>query len=65
MEQQRPEQDSSVGDALALALRCARFCWASLIHKAGFKPHKPTHPNLQTVALLMALCAFLLGFTDP
>ena len=31
MEQQRSEQDSSVGDALALALRCARFCSASLI----------------------------------
>ena len=25
MEQQRSEQDSSVGDALALALRCARL----------------------------------------
>ena len=31
MEQQRSEQDSSVGDALALALRCACFCSASLI----------------------------------
>ena len=31
MEQQRSEQDSSVGDALALALHCARFCSASLI----------------------------------
>ena len=30
MEQQRAEQDSCVGDALALALRCARFCSASL-----------------------------------
>ena len=31
MEQQRSEQDSSVSDALALALRCVRFCSASLI----------------------------------
>ena len=31
MEQQRSEQDSSVGDALALASRYARFCSASLI----------------------------------
>ena len=31
MEHQRSEQDSSVGEAFALALRCARFCSASLI----------------------------------
>ena len=36
MEQQRSEQDSSVGDALALALRCARFCSASLILFASY-----------------------------
>ena len=36
MEQQRSEQDSSVGDALALALRCARFCSASLILVASY-----------------------------
>ena len=36
MEQQRSEQDSSVGDALALALRCARFCSASLIRFASY-----------------------------
>ena len=31
MEQERSEEESSVGDALALAFRCARFCSASLI----------------------------------
>ena len=31
IEQERPEEESSVGDALALAFRCARFCSASLI----------------------------------
>ena len=36
MEQQRSEQDSSVCDALALALRCARFCSASLILFASY-----------------------------
>ena len=36
MEQQRAEQDSSVGDALALALRCACFCSASLILFASY-----------------------------
>ena len=30
-EQERSEEESSVGDALALAFRCARFCSASLI----------------------------------
>ena len=36
MEQQRSEQDGSVGDALALALRRARFCLASLILFASY-----------------------------
>ena len=36
MEQQRSEQDSSVGDALALALRCALFCSALLILFASY-----------------------------
>ena len=32
MEQERSKEESPVGDALALAFRCARFCSASLIH---------------------------------
>ena len=31
IEQERSKEESSVGDALALAFRCARFCSASLI----------------------------------
>ena len=31
IKQKRSEEESSVGDALALAFRCARFCSASLI----------------------------------
>ena len=35
-EQERSEEESSVGDALALAFRCARFCSASLILFASY-----------------------------
>ena len=35
-EQQWSGQDSSVGDALGLALHCARFCSASLILFASY-----------------------------
>ena len=36
IEQERSEKESSVGDALALAFRCARFCLASLILFASY-----------------------------
>ena len=36
--QERSEEESSVGDALALAFRCARFCSASLILFASYSP---------------------------
>ena len=36
IEQERSEEESSVGDALALAFRCARFCSASLFLFASF-----------------------------
>ena len=36
MEQQRSEQDSSVGGALALALPCVSFCLALLILFASY-----------------------------
>ena len=32
------EEESSVGDAVALAFRCARFCSASLILFASYSP---------------------------
>ena len=36
IEQERSEEECSVGDALALAFRCARFCSASLILFASY-----------------------------
>ena len=38
IEQERPEEESYVGGALALAFRCARFCSASLILFASYSP---------------------------
>ena len=38
IEQERSEEESSVGDALALAFRYARFCSASLILFALYSP---------------------------
>ena len=38
IEQERSEEESSVGDALALVFRCARFCSASLILFASYSP---------------------------
>ena len=38
IEQERSEEESSVGDALALAFCCARFCSASLILFASYSP---------------------------
>ena len=38
IEQERSEEKSSVGDALALAFRYARFCSASLIVFASYSP---------------------------
>ena len=36
IEQERSEEERSVGDALALAFRCARFCSASRIRFASY-----------------------------
>ena len=38
IEQERSEEESSVGDALALAFRCARLCSASLFRFASYSP---------------------------
>ena len=38
IEQERSEEESSVGNALALAFRCARFCSVSLIPFASYSP---------------------------
>ena len=51
IEQERPEEESSVGDALAMAFRCARFCSASLILFASYSPD----PLLMRLATLYDL----------
>ena len=38
IEQERSKEESSVGDALALAFRCARFCSALLIPFVSYSP---------------------------
>ena len=38
IEHERSEEESSVGDALALAFRCASFCSASLILFVSYSP---------------------------
>ena len=47
IEQERYEEESSVGDALALVYRCARVCSASLIRFALYSPEpllmRPRH----------------------
>ena len=46
-QQERSEEESSVGDALALVFRCARFCSASLTFFASYSPapllRRPRH----------------------
>ena len=47
IEQERYEEESSVGDALALAFRCAYFCSSSPILFASYSPahlfNRPRH----------------------
>ena len=38
IEQERSDEESSVGDVLALAFCCARFCSVSLILFASYSP---------------------------
>ena len=38
IEQERSEEESSIGDALALAFRCAYFCSVSLMLFASYSP---------------------------
>ena len=59
IEQERSEEVSSVGDALALAFRCARFCPASLILFASYSPAplfmRPRH-FVQSVPMTLLVC---------
>ena len=49
IEQEKSEEESSVGDALALAFHCAHFCLALLILFASYSP----------APLLMRPCHFV------
>ena len=60
MEQERSEQDSSFGDALALALRCARFCLASLILSALYSL-APFLTRPHPFARIYAFCSQMLN----
>ena len=53
IEQERSEEESAAGDALALAFRCARFCSASLIIFASYS----TPPLLMRPRYFKRSCA--------
>ena len=53
IKQEMSEEESSVGDALSLAFRCARFCSASLIL---FASNSPT-PLLMRPSHIVRSCA--------
>ena len=57
----RSEEESSVGDALALALRCARFCSASLILFASYSPAPYEASLLYSILcnLFIRLCRYV------
>ena len=62
IEQERSEEESSVGDALALAFRCARFCslrWflLLLIHQLPFLWGLATlYDPVQSVPMTLLVC---------
>ena len=56
IEQERSEEESSVGDALALAFLCARFCSASLILFASYSP-APIFIRLRHFVRSCAICS--------
>ena len=60
IEQERSEEESSVGDALALPFPCARFCSASLILFASYSPAplfmRPLYDLVQSVPMTLFLC---------
>ena len=64
IEQEKSEEESSVGDALALAFRCARFCSASLILFASYSPApllmRPRQPYCSILFnLFLRLCWYV------
>ena len=56
IEQERSEAESSVGDALALAFRCALFCSASRILFASYSP-APLLMRLRYFVRSCAICS--------
>ena len=54
IEQERSEEESSVGNALALAFRCARFCSASLIL---FTSYSPAFYEASPLCTICAICS--------
>ena len=56
IEPERSEEESSVGDALALAFCCARFCSASLILFASYSP-APLFMRPRHFVRLCAICS--------
>ena len=56
IEQERSEEESSVGEALALAFRCARFCSALLILFASYSPAPLLSPFYEALPLCTILC---------
>ena len=62
IEQERYEEESSVGDALALVSCCARFCSASLILFASYSPAPllwglaTLYDPVQSVPMTLLLC---------
>ena len=59
IEQGRSEEESSVGDALALAFRCARFCSASLILFASYSPAPLFYEASPLCTILCKLCWYV------
>ena len=63
IEQERSEEESSVGDALALAFHCACFCSASLILFASYSPvplfMRPSH-FVRSCAICLFVCVEVL-----
>ena len=57
IEQERTEKERSVGEALALAFRCARFCSASLILFASYSP-APLFMRPRHFVRSCAICSF-------
>ena len=56
IEQERSEEESSVGDAFALLFRCAHFCSVSLIPFASYSS-APLFMRPRHFALSCAICS--------